>query len=158
MYIKNPQHLYNELFPLFIEKYFKNISNKRLNEIQQKILIIIEDEYNKIKKNNLPIWENIKSNMLIKIKEIINLQISAIFNGKIFRDEVDPNLGRKDAFYNIIPLDIKENPLIKKEKQKEMKDIIEKEVDNSVLNFNKLREKLPLFNENLGNIISEVQN
>ena len=36
-----------------------------------------------------------------------------------------------------------------------MYEVIKKGVDNAVLNFNKHREKLPLFNESLGNIISQ---
>ena len=153
--IKKPENLFEEIFPLFIEKFFKNISNDRLNEIKEKVKQIIQKEYENIKKNKLPTWKNIKSGLITRIEETINSYLSKIFNEKKFRDEIDPNLGRKDVFYNIIPSDIKENSFVKNEKKNEINQIIEKEIENAVNNFNKLREKLPLFNENMVNILKQ---
>ena len=48
--IKKPENLFEEIFPLFIEKFFKNISNDRSNEIKQKVKQIIQKEYDNIKK------------------------------------------------------------------------------------------------------------
>ena len=155
MIVKKPENLYNEIFPSFVEKYFQNISNNRLNEIKEKVINIIKKEYENIKKNKLPIWKDIKSDLISRIKEVIKLYITKIFYGKKFRDEIDPNLGRKDVFYNVIPLNIKENSFNKKEKGKEINDLIEKELESAVIYFNKLREKLPLFKECMGNIINQ---
>ena len=155
IYVKKPENLFNEIFPSFVEKYFKNISNNRINEIKEKVIEIIIKEYENIKKNKLPVWKNIKSDLLSRIDEVINLYIFKIFNKKKYRDEINPNLGRKEVFYNEIPFDIKENSLIKKEKKKEVNDIIEKEVEKDVINFIKLRNNLPLFKESLENIINQ---
>ena len=153
--IKKPENLFEEIFPLFIEKFFKNISNDRSNEIKEKVKQIIQKEYDNIKKNKLPTWKNIKSDLITRIEEAINSYLSKIFNEKKFRDEIDPNLGRKDVIYNVIPSDIKQNSFVKNEKKNEINQILEKEIENAVNNFNKLREKLPLFNESMVNIIKQ---
>ena len=155
IYIKKPEILFNDLFPTFIEKYFENISNKRENEIIEKMYEIINKEYENIKKNKLPIWKNIKSDLILRIDEVFKLYLFKIFNKKKYRDEINQNLGRKENFYNVIPSDIKENNLIKKEKKKEINEIIEKKIEDAEKEFIKLRNNLPLFKEFLENIINQ---
>ena len=153
--IKKPENLLNEVFPLFIEKFFKNISNDRSNELKEKVKLIIQKEYENIKKNKLPTWKNIKTDLIKRIEEIINSYLSKIFSEKKFRDEIDPNSGRKDVLYNIIPSEIKQNTFVKNEKKNEINQILENEIGKAVVKFNNLRQNLPLFKENLGNILNQ---
>ena len=155
IHVKKPEDFFNEIFPLLKDKYLKNISTNRINEIQEKIKVIFQNEYSKVIKNNLPIWKNIKSNIILNIAQAIETYIDKIFNGKKFRDEIEPNLGRKDAILNIIPSNIVNDSLIKDNKKNEVNEIIEKEVNKAVMNFNKRREQLPLFSENMGHKIDE---
>ena len=67
---------------------------------------IINKEYENINKNKLPIWKNIKSDLILRIDEVFKLYLFKIFNKKKYRDEINQNLGRKENFYNIIPSDI----------------------------------------------------
>ena len=151
IYIKENDKLYEELFPSFEEKYFKNLSEKRLNEVKEKINKIIKEEYDKIIQNKLPVWSNIKSDIRARIKEILESYITKVFNEKEFRDEIEPNLGRKDNLLKIIPLDIKQNSQIKKEKINEINDLIDNEVEDAFKIFNERREKLSLFEESITN-------
>ena len=150
-----PKNLYDNIFPTFKEKYLKNISQNRTNEISDVIKKIIEKEYNNVKRNKFPLWKKIKSDLINRIRKIIELYINKIFNSKNYRDEIDPNLGRKDAIFNIIPNDFKVNHLIAKNREKEINDMIMKEVEIAEIKFKDLREKLPLFQESVGNIINE---
>ena len=154
VFIIKPNNFYKEVFPLFQEKYFKNISENKLNEIKEKVKKICQNEYEKVIKNKLPIWKDIKLDLISRVQKSIETYLFKIFNGKKFRDEVEPNLGRKDIIMNMIPANIKENSLIKNDKKKEILDIIEKEVEKGVINFNNLREKLPLLKESISNKIN----
>ena len=116
---------------------------------------IINKEFENIKKNKLPIWKNIKSDLILRIDEVFKLYLFKIFNKKKYRDEINQNLGRKENFYNVIPSDIKENNLIKEEKKKEINEIIEKKIEDAEKEFIKLRNNLPLFKECLENIINQ---
>ena len=153
LYIKNNNKLYEETFPSFQDKFFKNISETRLNEVKEKTKEIFKEEYDKILQNKLPVWKNIKTDICKRIKENLESYLSKIFNDKEFRDEIDPNLGRKDNLLRIIPPDITQNSQIKKEKQNEIHDLIENEVENAVKMFNEKREKMSLFEESIGNKI-----
>ena len=153
LYITNNEKLYEKEFQTFKEKYFKNISEARLNEVKEKIKAIFKEEYDKILQNKLPSWKNIKADICTRIKENLESYLSKIFNDKEFRDEIDPNLGRKDNLRRIIPNNIKENSQIKKEKKEEVHNLIENEVENAVKIFNEKREKLSLFEESVGNKI-----
>ena len=153
LHIKNNEKFYEETFPNIKEKYFKNISETRLNEVKEKIKIIFKEEYDKILKNKLPVWKTIKADISKRIKENLESYLSKIFNDKEFRDEIDPNLGRKDNLLRIIPADISQNSQIKKEKKDEVHNLIENEVENTVKIFNEKREKLSLFEESVGNKI-----
>jgi len=53
----------------------------------------------------------------------------------------------------IIPPDITQNSQIKKEKQNEIHNLIENEVENAVKMLNEKREKMSLFEESIGNKI-----
>ena len=154
-HIKKPEEFFNEIYPILKDKYFKNISENRNNQIKEKIIIIFQNEYSKVIKNNLPIWKNIKSNIILNIVQKIESYIDNIFNGKKFRDEIEPNLGRRDVIMNIIPVNIKNDSLIKENKKNEVNEIIEKEVEKAVIKFNKKREQLPLFSESIGNILNK---
>ena len=68
-----------------------------------------------------------------------------IFNGKHFRNEIDPNLGRSEVISQKISNEIIKNKEITEDKQKEINIIITKEVNSVVALFIKKREELPLF-------------
>ena len=155
IYVIKPDDFFNDIILILKEQYFKNLSEKRIIEISQKIKQICFNEYEKIIKNKLPLWKNLKADLTIRIKESIKTYMFQIFNGKKFRDEIDPNLGRKDIIMDQIPKNIRENNFNKNEKKKEINDIIEAEVDNGIIQFNASREKLPLLKETIGNIINK---
>ena len=148
--IKKYDNLLTEIFPIFREKYFKTISEKRINEIKDYISDICKEEYLKIIKNKLPIWKNIKNEIHLRIKENIDSYLKNIFNQKQFKNEIDPNTGKRDYFFKIIPSDIINPSNFKdKERQKEIYDLIENEINNGIMIFNKNRDKLPLLNETI---------
>ena len=153
LYVIKPEAFFNQIIPIFKEKYFKNLSENRMNEISGKIKQICAKEYEKITKNNLPLWKNVKSDIATRIKDSIKTYLFKIFNGKKFRDEIDPNFGRKDVIMNQIPQNI--NNFKKNEKIKEINDIINKEVENGIIQFNASRDKLPLLKEIIGNTINQ---
>ena len=88
-----------------------------------------------------------------RVKENIKAYFDKIFKGVQFKDQVDPNLGRKDVIEKIIPLDIKENPQVKGNKKDIIYDLINKEINNEMKLFNDKRENLPLFDEFADNLI-----
>ena len=155
IYVIKPDDFFNDIILILKEQYFKNLSEKRIIEISQKIKQICFNEYEKIIKNKLPLWKNLKADLTIRIKESIKTYMFQIFNGKKFRDEINPNLGRKDIIMDQIPKNIRENNFNKNEKKKEVNDIIEAEVENGIIQFNASREKLPLLKETIGNIINK---
>jgi len=155
IYVIKPDDFFNDIILILKEQYFKNLSEKRIIEISQKIKQICFNEYEKIIKNKLPLWKNLKADLTIRIKESIKTYMFQIFNGKKFRDEINPNLGRKDIIMDQIPKNIRENNFNKNEKKKEINDIIEAEVENGIIQFNASREKLPLLKETIGNIINK---
>ena len=153
IYITKDDKYYEEILPSIIDKYFKNISETRLNEVKEILKKIIKDEYEKVVQNKLPIWKNIKQDISSRIKEIIESYLSKIFNQKEFKDDIDPNMGRKDNILKIIPSEIKENSQIKNNKKDEINKLIDNEIENAVKIFNTKRESLPLLNESIGNKI-----
>ena len=136
-----------QLMQKYNEQYFKNLPEAKKNEAVTWIKKTCEDEYNKIKEDNKrkPKWENLINNIKTTIKEILNHYLDKIFNGKQFRNQIDPNLGRKDIILSKIPKEIIENPQVTKEKQQEINNIVLNEVNLIVSIFNKKRDKLPLF-------------
>ena len=153
IYIPKASDYFNSIFPKIKEKYFSSLSEKRLIEVKENVEAICNEEYNKIIENKLPIWSNIKEDINSRIKENIESYFSKIFKGAEFRDQVDPNLGRKDSIENIIPLEVKENSQIKGNKKEEINYLIDLEVNNTVKVFNEKRENLPLFSEFVDNLI-----
>ena len=147
IYIPKASDYFNSIFPKIKEKYFSSLSEKRLIEVKENVEAICNEEYNKIIENKLPIWSNIKEDINSRIKENIESYFSKIFKGAEFKDQVDPNLGRKDSIENIIPLEVKENSQIKGNKKEEINHLIDSEVNNAVKVFNEKRENLPLFTE-----------
>ena len=145
--IKPNDTFFKELFEKYNEKYFKNLPKENKNQIIEWIKERCETEYNKLKKDNerKPKWEDINKKTKIIIKEIITRYLENIFNGKHFRNEVDPNLGRSDVIAQKIPNEIIKNKEITEDKQKEINNIITNEVNSAVALFNKKREELPLF-------------
>ena len=136
-----------QLMKKYNEKYFKNLPEAKKNEAITWIKKTCEDEYNKIKEDNKrkPKWENVINNIKTTIKEILNHYLDKIFNGKQFRNQIDPNLGRNDIILSKIPKEIIENPQVTKEKQQEINNIVSNEVNLIVSIFNKKRDELPLF-------------
>ena len=108
---------------------------------------ISDETYNKLKEDNKikPKWNN---NTIIIIKETINNYIQSIFNGKQFKNEI--NLGRMDFIYKAIPKELIKNQEISKDKMNEINNVIQNEVNNAVILFNKKRKELPLFENFLG--------
>ncbi len=109
---------------------------------------------NKIKEDNKikPIWGNINKNIKTQIKGIIQGYINNIFNGKKFRNDIDPNIGRNDIILNKIPNELIKSPEISQEKQQELINYLNTEVNNDVILFNKKREQLPLLEDSLSNL------
>ena len=142
----------DEIFYLKIENdlknnYFKNVSEKRFNEAKENIKKKCQEEYIKILDSKLPIWKDIKSDIYSRIRENIEAYIFKIFNKKTFKDEIDINLGKKEAFLNNIPSEIKENTQIKESRKNEIKVYMDNEIDNSIKTFNNKLEKMPLFKD-----------
>ena len=153
IYISKSSDFFNSIFPSIKEKYFNTLSESRLNEVKEKAKQICDEEYNKLLENKLPIWSNIKEDINSRIKENIEAYFTKIFKGAEFKDQIEPNLGRKDVIENIVPLEVKENPQIKGNKKDEIKNLIDLEIDKAVQMFNEKRENLPLFSEFADNLI-----
>ena len=91
----------------------------------------------------------------ILIKEKISDYLNMIFNGVKFRDDIYPNLGTKQAFFDTIPSDIWENPNITKDIKNEINQIIENEIEKAIKTFNDKKNKLPSFKQASENIINK---
>ena len=144
--IKTSAQLSKELIDKYNQKYFKNLSEEKKSDSINWIKKVCDSEYNKLKEDNKikPIWGNINKNIKTRIKEKIINYINNIFQGKKFRNEVDPNLGRNDVIIKEIPKELINSPEITKNKQKELISYLNNEVNNGVILFNKKREELPL--------------
>ena len=144
--IKTSDQLSKELIDKYNQKYFKNLSEEKKSDSINWIKKVCDSEYNKLKEDNKikPIWGNINKNIKTRIKEKIINYINNIFQGKKFRNEVDPNLGRNDVIIKEIPKELINSPEITKNKQKELISYLNNEVNNGVILFNKKREELPL--------------
>lgn len=140
--------LSKELYKKYNETYFQKIPEEKKIEIKEWIEQACKLEYNKLKKDNLKKekWDDEKNNIKDRIKEKLSNYIQSIFNGKYFRNEIDPNLGREDIISNIIT-DIKINKEISGDKQNEIYNIKNNEIHYAMNLFNKNREELPLFEE-----------
>ena len=147
--IKPSETLSTELYEKYNERYFKNIPKDKKKTIINWIKTECKNEYKKLKEFNeiKPKWENIIKNIKILIKEIFHNYIKDIFNGKYFRNEVDFELGKKDIFLNKIPEELINYPDVTKEKQEEIKNTINDEVNKAVSLFIKKRENLPSFDQ-----------
>ena len=147
--IKKSNKLSEELIGKFNEKYFKNLEKKKKDEIIKWIEQTCEAEYNKLKKENSrkPKWENINKNLNKTISERIEHYIMNIFNGKFFRNEIEPNLGRYDVISHEILKDLFQYQEFTPEKQKEIDIILNKYISSAVEIFNKKRQELPLFED-----------
>ena len=154
-YIKKNDILFNEIFPEYKEKYFKNTSQQRLNKVIEEVKKICKEEYDIISKKKLLQYSNIKSDIILRLKEIIESYIFTIFNKVEFRDKIDPSLGTKKAFLAIIPVTLIENPQIEKDKKEEINKIIDAEIEKGIKIFNEKRNNLPLFNQVIGNILTK---
>ena len=79
--------------------------------------------------------------------ERIQHYIESKFNGKFFRNEIDPDLGRYDVISHEILKDLNQIQEFPPEKQKEINILINKNITSAVSAFNKKREQLPLFDD-----------
>ena len=150
--IKKSDILFSEVFPGYKEKYFKNISQPRLNFTIEEIKKICQEEYDKIKKNKLLKYKNIESSIASRIRDKIDSYILIIFTDVEFRDKLDQNLGSKNAFLEIIPIDLQENSQLKKE---EIDKIINNEIERGIKIFNEKRNNLPLFNQVMETLLTK---
>ena len=147
--IKPDNELSEELVKKYNEKYFKNLEDKKKNEIITWIKETCKIEYNKLKQENSrkPKWENIVKNINSTMLERIQHYIESKFNGKFFRNEIDPDLGRYDVISHEILKDLNQIQEFPPEKQKEINILINKNITSAVSAFNKKREQLPLFDD-----------
>ena len=147
------QQLTEVLFRKFDEQYFQKLPNEKKQEIYNWIKTQCETTYNKLKENNKlkPKWENINKNTTFIIKDSINNYIQSVFNGKQFKNEIDPNLGREDVIRSKIPKNIINNQEISEDKKQEIINILNNEVKNFVILFNEKREKMPLIENFMNN-------
>ena len=145
-FTKTTDQFSKELIDKYNKKYFKNLSEDKKSDAINWIKIICYTEYNKLKEYNKikPIWRNRNKNIKTRIKEKIINYINNIFQGKKFRNEVDPNLGTNDIIMEEIPKELIQSPEISKNKQQELIYYLNNEVNNGLILFNKKREKLPL--------------
>ena len=146
--IKSYDILSKELYEKYDEKYFRKIPEEKKIEAKKWIEQACKLEYNKLKKDNLKKekWDDEKNNIKDRIEEKLNNYIQSIFNGKYFRNEIDPNLGREDIISNKIK-DININKEISNDKQQEIYNIKISVIHRAINLFNKNREKLPLFED-----------
>jgi hypothetical protein len=151
-YIKKSDILFNDIFPEYKEKYFKNISQGRLNFATEEIKTICQEEYDKIKNNKLLKYKSIQSGIASRIRDKIDSYIFKIFNNIEFKEKLDQDLGSKDSFLKIIPVDLKENSQLGKE---EIDKIIDNEIEKGIKDFNEKRNSLPLFNEVIGKLLTK---
>ena len=121
-FIKTTDQFSKELIDKYKKKYFNNLSEDKKSDSIKWIKKICETEYNKLKEDNKikPIWGNINKNIKTRIKEKIINYINNIFQGKKFRNEVDPNLGTNDIIMKEIPKELIQSPEISKNKQQEL--------------------------------------
>ena len=146
--IKSYEILSKELYEKYNEKYFKKLIDEKKYEIKIWIKQACESEYNKLKIDNLKKekWLDEKNNIKERIKEKINNYINSIFNGKYFRNEINPNLGKEDVIKNIIK-DINIKKEISNDKKQEIYIIKNEEIKLGISLFNYKREQLPLFED-----------
>ena len=156
-FVKKSDEFYKLVFPEIKKKYFNSLSKNRLKEVEEKVSKICIEEYNKLLENKLPKFENIKSDISMRIKDCIEAYFDKIFKGVEFKEQIDPNLGRKDIILSKIPMEVKENSQIKGDKKKLINNLIENEVEKAVNNFNNKRESLPLFREFIEVLMSKCK-
>ena len=146
--IKPYNVLSEELFQKYNAKYFQKLPSEKKTEIITWIKQACENEYSKLKSDNLKKekWVDIKNDKAKRAKEKINYYIETIFNGKYFRNEIDPNLGREDIITNQVK-DLNKFKEISIEKKQEIDNIIKNEINIAVNLFDKKRNELPLFED-----------
>ena len=151
--IKKNDKLSEELILKYNEKYFKKLQDVKKEEINKWIKQTCELEYKKLLEENSkkPKWENTLNKWNKIISERIERYIENKFNGKYFRNEIDPNLGRSDVISGEVLKDADEIQEFPPDKQKEIKMVINKNIANAIDLFNKKREKLPLLEEKIFN-------
>ena len=149
--IKENNKLSEELIKKYNEQYFKNLGDQKKNEIIKWVKQTCEIEYNKLKEENSkkPKWENKIKNLNNAISDKIKYYMQNIFSGKYFRNEIDINLGRYDVISKEISKDIYEKKDFPPEKQKEIDNLINKNIVDAVNLFNTKREQLPLLLDTL---------
>jgi hypothetical protein len=110
------------LFKKFDEQYFQYLPIEKKQEIFFWIKNQCETTYNKLKENNKlkPKWGNINKNTIFIIRDSINNYIQSVFNGKQFKNEIDPNLGREDVLRSKIPKQLIQNQEISEIKKKKL--------------------------------------
>ena len=143
--IKSNDLLFNELIEKYNKKYFEKLQYEKKNAAMNWIKKVCEKEYNKLKEDNKlkPKWENIYKNVQTRITDILNNYLNSIFQGKKFKNEIDPNLGRNEKILSKIPNDLINNPEISHEKRQFLQNYLNNAIYNAVILFNKKREELP---------------
>ena len=151
--IKQDGKLSEEIISKFNEKYFKNLEEQKKKEIINFIRQTCEIEYKKLLQENSrkPRWEKVINHLNKTLLERIEHYIEKKFNGKFFRNEIDPNLGRYDVISQEILKDINQNQEFPQERKNEINNIINKNITFAINLFNKKRENLPLFEDILLN-------
>ena len=148
-------NIYNQLYTQLKKDNFNNIPENKLQQINDYMNKTFKEKYNEIISNNkLPIWKNIKSEIIKNIQTVFDSYISNIFLNKEFQDDININLCSQKSFLNIIPIGLIEKYQLTNEKKKEINELINSEINSYIIIFNTKLNNLPLFQ----NFINELIN
>jgi len=140
---KISEEIFNEL------NEFKNLENIRKEEIINWIQNSCESEYeNLIKDINVKQkFESITNDIKMRINDLINDYVDKIFNGKNFKEEIDINLENINIKLNQMIKELIDSYDITEENKNKIINLINQEVNKTVILIVQKREELPSFNE-----------
>ena len=151
-------NIYNKTYAQIIKEYFNNVNETKLIQVNENMNKIFKEAYDKIISNNrLPIWKNVKSDILKRIKGLFDLFISKIISNKEFRNDINLNLCCKKAFLNIIPLDFMQQNQVVNDKQNEIRELIDNEIDNYIKILNYRINSLPLYEKFIEELLDKCR-
>ena len=148
-------NIYNQLYTQLKKDNFNNIPENKLQQINDYMNKTFKEKYNEIISNNkLPIWKNIKSEIIKNIQTVFDSYISNIFLNKEFQDDININLCSQKSFLNIIPIGLIEKYQLTNEKKKEINELINSEINSYIIIFNTKLNNLPLFQNFINQLIN----
>ena len=138
--------IYNNIYSQIKKEYFNNINEIKLIQVNENMNKIFKEKYDKIISNNkLPTWKNVKLDIYNRIHGLFSLFVSKIISNKEFKNDVNLNLCTKTSFLNIIPLDLMQQSLVANDKQNEIKELIDNEINNYLKILNNKINSLPSY-------------